>query len=82
MSTDNTLATEQLPAGRNANAGLGQPDAQPVRPRYRLMALLGAVKRMSYLLQGNVMQYKVLRSARDFAREEWPLRGSAVDVLT
>ena len=23
-----------------------------------------------------------LRSARDFAREEWPLRGSAADVLT
>ena len=22
-----------------------------------------------------------LRSARDFAREEWPLRGSAADVL-
>jgi len=25
---------------------------------------------------------KKLRSARDFAREEWPLRGSAADVLT
>jgi hypothetical protein len=25
---------------------------------------------------------KILRSARDFAREEWPLRGSAADVLT
>ena len=25
---------------------------------------------------------KRLRSARDFAREEWPLRGSAADVLT
>ncbi len=25
---------------------------------------------------------KYLRSARDFAREEWPLRGSAADVLT
>ena len=24
----------------------------------------------------------LLRSARDFAREEWPLRGSAADVLT
>jgi choline dehydrogenase len=28
------------------------------------------------------MRGKVLRSARDFAREEWPLRGSAADVLT
>jgi hypothetical protein len=26
--------------------------------------------------------FKSLRSARDFAREEWPLRGSAADVLT
>jgi hypothetical protein len=55
MSTDNTLAAaEQLPGG----AGQGQPDARPVRPRYRLMALVSAVKRMSYLLQGNVRQYR------------------------
>ena len=25
---------------------------------------------------------KQLRSVRDFARKEWPLRGSAADVLT
>ena len=57
MSTDNTLtAAEQLPAG----AGQGQPDARPVRPRYRLTALISAVKRMSYLLQGNVRQYRAL----------------------
>lgn len=57
MSTDNTLAAaEQLHAG----AGLGQPDASPVRPGYRLVALICAVKRMSYLLQGNVLQYRVL----------------------
>jgi hypothetical protein len=29
-----------------------------------------------------VLAPKPLRSARDFAREEWPLRGSAADVLT
>ncbi len=29
-------------------------------PRYRLMALISAVKRMSYLLQGNVSQYGAL----------------------
>jgi hypothetical protein len=57
MSTDNTLAAaERLPGG----AGQGQPDARPVRPRYRLMALVSAVKRMSYLLQGNVRQYRAL----------------------
>jgi hypothetical protein len=57
MSTDNTLATaQQLPAG----AGQGQPDVRPVRPRYRLRALISAVNRMSYLLQGNVRQYRAL----------------------
>ena len=28
------------------------------------------------------LEAKALRSARDFAREQWPLRGSAADVLT
>ncbi|MBV9795925.1 MAG: hypothetical protein JO016_18515 [Actinobacteria bacterium] len=57
MPTDNTPgAAEQLPAGANAGAGQGQP----VRPRYRLVTLIGAVKRMSYLLQGNVRQYRAL----------------------
>ena len=61
MSTDNTIAAaEQLPEGANTGAGQGQPDAQPVRPRYRLRFLISAVKRMSYLLQGNVMQYRAL----------------------
>jgi hypothetical protein len=57
MSTDNTLAAaEQLHAGASAGAGLGRS----VRPRYRLVGLISAVKRMSYLLQGNVFQYRVL----------------------
>jgi hypothetical protein len=60
MSTDNTLVAGQLPGGANAGAGPVQPDAQPVRPRYRLVALISAVKHMSYLLQGNVRQYRVL----------------------
>lgn len=61
MSTDNTLATAgQRPADANADAGQGQPDTRPVRPRYRLRALVSAVKRMSYLLQGNVGQYRAL----------------------
>jgi hypothetical protein len=63
MSTDNKLAAvEQLPADANAGAGQGQPGARPVRPRYRLVGLIGAVKRMSYLLQGNVGQYRALVS--------------------
>jgi putative transposase len=33
------------------------------------------------LILGERHLRKVLRSARDFAREEWPLRGSAADVL-
>jgi hypothetical protein len=61
MSTDNTLAAaEQLPAGANAGAGQGQPEALEVRPRYRLRALISAVERMSHLLQGNVRQYRAL----------------------
>jgi hypothetical protein len=61
VCTDNTFAAaEQPPAGANTGAGEGQPDAQPVRPRYRLRFLISAVKRMSYLLQGNVMQYRAL----------------------
>lgn len=61
MSTDNTpAAAEQLPAGADACAGQGQPDARPVRPRHRLRFLISAVKRMSYLLQGNVSQYRAL----------------------
>jgi len=59
MSTDNTLAAaEHHSAG--AGVGQGQADARPVRPRYRLRALLSAVERMSYLLQGNVRQYRAL----------------------
>jgi len=61
MPADNTpAAAEQLPAGANAGADQGQPGARLVRPRYRLVALIGAVKRMSYLLQGNVRQYRAL----------------------
>ena len=61
MSTDNTpAAAGQLPTDANAGAGEGQPDARPVRPKYRLRALISAVKRMSYLLQGNVSQYRAL----------------------
>jgi hypothetical protein len=61
MSTDNTpAAAEQLPAGTNVGAGQGQHGARPIRPRYRLVALIGAVKRMNYLLQGNVRQYRAL----------------------
>jgi hypothetical protein len=55
MSADDVLTSaEQLHTG--ADAGLGRP----VRPGYRLVGLIGAVKRMSYLLQGNVQQYRVL----------------------
>jgi hypothetical protein len=61
MSTDNTVAAaEHRPAGASAGAGQGQADAPPVRPRYRLRALISAVERMSYLLQGNVRQYRAL----------------------
>jgi hypothetical protein len=61
MSTDNTLAAaQQLPACANAGAGQSEPDARPVRPKYRLRALISAVKRMSYLFQGNVSQYRAL----------------------
>jgi hypothetical protein len=61
MSTDNTLeAAEHHPAGAGAGAGQGQADARPVRPRYHLRALISAVERMSYLLQGNVRQYRAL----------------------
>jgi hypothetical protein len=61
MSTDNTLAAaEQLPVGANAGASPGQADARPIRPKYGLRILVSGVKRMSYLLQGNVMQYREL----------------------
>ncbi len=61
MSTDNTLAAaEQFPVGANGGADQGHPDAQPVRPKYRLRSLISAVMRMSYLLQGNVSQYRAL----------------------
>lgn len=61
MSTDNTFAaTEQSPAGTNTGAGRGQPDVHQTQLRYRLRFLIGTVKRMSYLLQGNVKQYGAL----------------------
>lgn len=61
MSTDSAFgATRQLPAGANTCAGQGKPDAQLARPKYRLRFLISAVKRMSYLFQGNVMQYRTL----------------------
>jgi hypothetical protein len=70
MSTDNELAaTESLPAG----AGQGQLVKPPVRPRYRLVGLIGAVKRMSYLLQGNVRQYGALVAKRQDPTVSFPI---------
>jgi hypothetical protein len=52
-------------------------------PAAELAKLHGVGPKAVRLLQEALQaQGKSLRSARDFAREEWPLRGSAADVLT
>ena len=72
MSTDNTFAAaELLPAG--ASASQGQPDAHLIRPKYRLRFLISAVKRMSYLLQGNVTQYRTLVAALQDPAVSFPI---------
>jgi hypothetical protein len=83
MSTDNTpAAAGQLPANANANAGAGagqgQPDTRPARPPYPLRALTSAVERMSYLLQGNVSQYRTLLSRLQDPSFSFPLLDDVV----
>ena len=46
-----------------------------------VVVLAGIVKVFREMRNG-AFDDKELRSVRDFAREEWPLRGSAADVLT